>query len=76
MSLRSEARKCEDRVNKLNEMRDKLARRLADPKLYEGERASEAQVWQAKYSEVMNGLERAETLWLKALEKLEKAETC
>ena len=73
MALRSEARKCEARIEKLNEMRDKLATKLADPDLYE-DRADEAQVWQRKYAEVMEGLERAEALWMTALEKLEAAE--
>ena len=35
LALRADARKCEERVEKLNEMRDKLAKKLADPALYE-----------------------------------------
>jgi ATP-binding cassette subfamily F protein 3 len=35
LSLRSEVRKCEDRVSKLTEMREKLDVKLADPTLYE-----------------------------------------
>ncbi|MHC0052703.1 ABC-F family ATP-binding cassette domain-containing protein [Actibacterium sp. D379-3] len=73
-ALRTEVRKCEDRVAKLNDMRDKLAKKLADPAIYEPERLDEAQVWQKKYAEVMNGLDRAEAMWLGAIEKLEKAE--
>ncbi|WP_372614362.1 ABC-F family ATP-binding cassette domain-containing protein [Aquicoccus sp.] len=71
LALRSDARKCEARVNKLNEMRDRLAKKLANPELYEN--PAEAAVWQKKYAEVMEGLERAETLWMTALEKLESA---
>jgi ATP-binding cassette subfamily F protein 3 len=56
-------------------MRDKLAKKLADPDLYAPERADEAAVWQRKYAEVMEGLERAEGLWMRAMEKLEAAET-
>ncbi|SLN18099.1 ABC-F family ATP-binding cassette domain-containing protein [Roseisalinus antarcticus] len=74
MTLRSEARKCEARVTKINEMRDKLARKLADPELYDDSRANELATWNAKYAEVMQGLGRAETLWMQALEKLEAAE--
>ncbi|MGB8622975.1 MAG: ABC transporter ATP-binding protein, partial [Paracoccaceae bacterium] len=70
-ALRSEVRKCEARVEKLNEMRDKLAKKLADPAMYEPEKLNEAQVWQKKYAEVMEGLDRAESLWLSAIEKLE-----
>jgi ATP-binding cassette subfamily F protein 3 len=72
--LRSEARKCEARVRKIEEMRDKLSRKLADPDLYEDTRAGELATWNKKYAEVMEGLDRAETLWMAALEKLEAAE--
>ena len=75
LALRQDARKCEQRVEKLNEMRDKLAKKLADPAIYEPDRISEAEVWQRKYAEVMDGLEKAETLWMSALEKLEQADT-
>jgi ATP-binding cassette subfamily F protein 3 len=55
-------------------MRDKLATKLADPELYDSGKTGEIEVWQKKYAEVMNGLDRAEAMWLKALEKLEEAE--
>jgi ATP-binding cassette subfamily F protein 3 len=74
LALRAEARKSEERVQKLNDMRDRLAAKLADPALYEDGKQGEAEVWQKKYAEVMDGLDRAETLWMAALEKLEKAE--
>ena len=54
-------------------MRDRLAKKLADPALYEPERLGEMETWQKKYAEVMEGLDRAEALWLKAQEKLEAA---
>jgi ATP-binding cassette subfamily F protein 3 len=72
--LRTEVRKCEARVQKLDDMRTKLARKLADPALYERERAGEIEVWQKKYAEVMEGLDRAEALWVAAQEKLESVE--
>ncbi len=71
--LRSEVRKSEARVEKINEMRDKLAKKLADPALYEDTKVGELEVWNKKYAEVMQALERAETLWMSAQEKLEKA---
>ena len=74
LALRAEVRKGEDRVGKLNDMRDKLAAKLANPDLYEDSRKGEIEVWQKKYAEVMDGLERAETLWMAAMEKLESAE--
>ncbi|RVV98941.1 ABC-F family ATP-binding cassette domain-containing protein [Mesobaculum littorinae] len=74
LAMRSDVRKAEGRVEKLNEMRDKLAKKLADPDLYEPGKAGEAEVWQKKYAEVMEALGRAEALWMAALEKLETAE--
>jgi ATP-binding cassette subfamily F protein 3 len=70
--LRAEVRKCEERLTKLNDMRDRLAKKLADPALYEPERIGEMETWQKKYAEVMEGLDRAEALWLKAQEALDR----
>lgn len=74
LALRAELRKCEERVEKLNAMRDRLAKKLADPALYESGKTGEIEVWQKKYAELMNGLDRAESLWLSAQEKLDLAE--
>ncbi|WP_412554740.1 ABC-F family ATP-binding cassette domain-containing protein [Shimia sp. MIT1388] len=74
LALRAEVRKSEQRVEKLNDMADKLAKKLADPSLYEDEKLGEMEVWQKKYAEVRDAQDRAEDLWMKALEKLEKAE--
>jgi ATP-binding cassette subfamily F protein 3 len=73
LSLKSEVRKCEDRLAKLNDMRDKLAKKLADPELYEDARKGELATWNAKYAEVMQALDKAEAMWLAAQEKLEAA---
>jgi ATP-binding cassette subfamily F protein 3 len=73
LSLKAEVRKCEDRLEKLNDMRDKLAKKLADPELYEDSRKGELATWNAKYAEVMQALDKAEALWLEALERLEAA---
>ena len=75
LALRSEVRKCEARVEKIEDMREKLAKKLADPALYEAARAGELDTWNKKYAEVMDGLHRAEALWEAALQKLETAET-
>jgi ATP-binding cassette subfamily F protein 3 len=72
-ALRAEVRKCEERLAKLNEMRDRLAARLAEPALYDDARAGELETWQKKYAEVMEGLDRAEALWLRAETRLEEA---
>jgi ATP-binding cassette, subfamily F, member 3 len=73
LSLKAEVRKCEDRLAKLNHMRDKLAKKLADPDLYEDARKGELATWNAKYAELMEALDRAEALWLDAQEKLDAA---
>ncbi|WP_417673745.1 ABC-F family ATP-binding cassette domain-containing protein [Pseudodonghicola sp.] len=73
-ALRSEVRKCEERVGKLNDMQDKLAAKLADPALYEAERVGELEVWNRKYAELSEAMDKAEALWLKAQERLEAAE--
>lgn len=73
LALKAEVRKCEDRLAKLNDMRDKLAKKLADPDLYEDGRKGELETWNRKYAEVMEALDKAEALWLTAQEKLELA---
>jgi len=75
LALKADVRKCEDRVEKLNAMRDKLAAKLAAPALYEDARSEELALWNRKYAEVMEGLERAEALWLAAQERLESAQS-
>jgi len=75
LQLKAEVRKCEERVNKINEMRDKLATKLADPELYEDSRIGELETWNKKYAEVMEAVDRAEGLWMTALEKLEEAQS-
>ena len=72
-AMKTDVRKCEERLEKLNVMGDKLAKKLADPTLYEDGKAGEAEVWQKKYAEVRTALDRAEALWVAASEKLEAA---
>ncbi|QGX98255.1 ABC transporter ATP-binding protein [Roseovarius faecimaris] len=74
LALRQEVRTCEARIEKLNDMRDKIAAKLADPAMYDDKNVAKATEWQKKYAEVMDGLDRAETLWLAAEERLAEAE--
>ncbi|MEL6207011.1 MAG: ABC-F family ATP-binding cassette domain-containing protein [Pseudomonadota bacterium] len=74
LELRSEVRKCEARMEKLEKMREELARRLGDPAVYEDDMVGKRNAWQAKYAEVMDAIEKAEALWLRAAERLEAAE--
>ena len=71
LALRAELRKCEARVETLEEMRDRLDHKLADPGLYEGGRADEITKWQKKRAEVLEALDRAEALWIAAQERLD-----
>ncbi len=72
-TLRQEVSRAEARIAKLEEMRDKLAKKLADPAIYEDERAGDLRVWQAKYAEVMDAMDRAEAMWVAAQENFDKA---
>ncbi len=74
LTLRAEVRRCEERVEKLADMRSRIEKRLADPKMYEKSTTDEIENWKRKYSEVVDGVTRAEALWVAALEKLETAE--
>ncbi|WP_158968072.1 ABC-F family ATP-binding cassette domain-containing protein [Chachezhania sediminis] len=74
LALRSEVRKSESRLEKLTEMHKKVSEKLADPDLYDHDRAGERELWQRKFAEVEDGMIRAEELWLDAQEKLDAAE--
>ncbi len=73
-ALRQEVRKCEERIAKLNEIRERVAAKLADPRLYATPRPDDIAAWKRKHDEVIDGLERAEALWLAAVERLEGEE--
>jgi ATP-binding cassette subfamily F protein 3 len=74
LALRAEVRKCEDRLEKLMEMHEKLSAKLADPELYSDKNIADLEVWNKKFAEVEEAMSRAETLWVTALEKLDTAE--
>ena len=71
--LRADVKKSEERLAKINEMRDRLAKKLADPDLYDDARKGELDTWNKKYAEVMDALDRAEAMWIAAQERLEAA---
>ena len=73
LALRSEVRKAEARVEKLTDMQDQLAKKLANPELYEDTRHDELAVWNKKYAEVVHAMQRAEGLWVEAQDRLDKA---
>lgn len=69
--LQAEVSKCEQRVAKLEEMRLRLEQRLADPKLYQSAEKGVFEGLQAKSVELKAAIEKAEALWLAAIEKLD-----
>ena len=73
-AMKGDVRKCEDRVNKINDMADKLSKKLADPALYEDARVGELETWNRKYAEIREALKKAESLWMIALERLDSAD--
>jgi ATP-binding cassette subfamily F protein 3 len=74
LALRAEVRKCEDRLEKLMEMHEKLSTKLADPELYSDKNIADLEVWNKKFAEVEEAISRAETLWVTAQENLDTAE--
>ncbi|WP_120635224.1 ABC-F family ATP-binding cassette domain-containing protein [Ruegeria sp. EL01] len=74
LALRADLRKCEDRIEKLTNMHDKLSAKLAEPTLYEDDRVNDLEVWNRKFAEVVEAMKKAEALWVKAAERLERAE--
>ena len=74
IAARTELNRSEERLEKLNNMNTKLQEKLADPKLYEDHNSTDLEVWQKKFHEIESALIRAEKLWLKASETVEKLE--
>ncbi|MEW2917057.1 ABC-F family ATP-binding cassette domain-containing protein [Ruegeria sp. ANG10] len=74
LALRADLRKCEDRIEKLTDMHEKLSAKLADPTLYEDDKINDLETWNRKFSEVVEAMQKAETLWVAAAERLENAE--
>ena len=72
--LKAEVTKCEARVAKLEEMRETIDARLANPFLYSRGDTEEIGKLRRKHAEVVEALARAEAMWLEALERLESAE--
>jgi len=74
ITARTELNRSEERLEKLNNMNTKLQEKLADPKLYEDHNSTDLEVWQKKFHEIESALVRAEKLWLRASETVEKLE--
>ena len=69
--LREDLRKCEERVAKIESMLAKLDRLLADPALYEDAHIDRLEDLNKKRAEIMEAMDKAETLWMAAQERLD-----
>ena len=72
--LKAEVRKCEERLEKLAQMSEKLSEKFSDPTLYDTANPQKIKIWQKKYGELREAQAKAEGLWMAAQEKLEAAE--
>ena len=73
LALKKDAKNCEQRIEKLSEMKTRVAEKLADPTIYDDIHGLKE--WQKKFAEIERALTLAETLWMEALERLETAES-
>lgn len=71
--IQADVTKCEERLGKLEAMRTKLDARLANPELYEPENVGNLLPLQRKHAELMEAIDKGETMWERAAERLERA---
>lgn len=71
--LEEEVKKCEERMAKLDEMKGKVAAILGDPDFYAKESTAKIEDITKKHGEIVQAQEKAEALWMEAVEKLETA---
>jgi len=71
--LQEDVSKCEERIIKLEDMKSKVAERMADPTFYTSESTAKIEELTKKHGEILQAMEKAETLWEQASEALYKA---
>ena len=71
--LKADVRTCEERLAKIEKMLEQVDFKLADPGLYNGP-PMRIETLQKKRAEILDAQDRAEDLWMKAVERLEVAE--
>jgi ATP-binding cassette subfamily F protein 3 len=71
--LQEDVTKCEERIAKLEEMKSKISVRLSDPEFYTSENTAKVEDLTKKHGEILQAMEKAETLWENASEALEAA---
>ena len=73
-ALRADLRKAEERLEKLEGLRLRIDEKLSDPNLWTGPAAAQAPELQKKYAELRAEIEKAETAWIEAQERLDAAQ--
>ena len=71
--LKADVRTCEERLQKIETMLTQVEFKLADPALYNGP-PGRIETLRKKRAEILQAQERAEDLWMNAVERLEVAE--
>ncbi|MDB4249307.1 ATP-binding cassette domain-containing protein [Amylibacter sp.] len=68
-----EVTRCEERLNKIMDIKEKIDKALADPDIYTNENLEKFENLSKKRAEAEEAIIKAETLWVSAEENLEKA---
>ena len=68
---KSELKKCEDRLDKLLSMKNKVENILSDKNLYLDKKVEELENWNKKFAEIEEAIKRAESLWMQAQKNLD-----
>jgi len=71
--FKAEVAKCEERVAKILEIKEKIDEALADPDIYTHSDPNRFESLSKKRAEAEDAVQKAESLWMKAEEDLEKA---
>jgi ATP-binding cassette subfamily F protein 3 len=71
--FKAEVTKCEERLTKINEIKEKIDLALADPEIYTHSEANRFESLSKKRAEATEAIQKAEGLWMQAEEELEKA---
>lgn len=73
--FKAEVTKCEERLSKINEIKEKIDLALADPEIYTHPEPDRFESLSKKRAEAEEAIQKAESLWMQAEEDLEKART-
>jgi ATP-binding cassette subfamily F protein 3 len=71
--FKAEVTKCEERLSKINEIKEKIDLALADPEIYTHSEPNRFESLSKKRAEAEEAIQKAESLWMQAEEDLEMA---